>query len=378
MLADLGADVIKIENLTGDTWRNYLATSKTEWTPAENPLWEMYNMNKRTVSLNLREAEGKEVLLKLLAEADVFITNNHPRALKAMGIDYDSIKEKFPSLVYALVTAYGQEGPDRNDPGFDAVAFWGRTGMLIDLAEPNGNPVTTSSSIGDCITGMALFGGICSALYSRSRTEKGDFVEVSLYGTAIWSCATMMALTEDVYGNSYPKTRTDGCPYSSSYRSKDGVWFIITILDYNRFFKPLCEVMGAPELAQDPRYKDAAGAMAHRKELFAEFDRIFGSFDFAEVEKRLKSVDLVFNRMRHFSEMSKDPQAFANDFVREFSFDSGRSFVTALPPIHSRNSGASESKRAGHLGEHTATVLKELGYSDEKIEDMAKDRVIRT
>lgn len=376
ILADWGAEVVKIENLEGDTWRHYFATSVTPWDVNENPVWEIYNINKKCISLNLREAEGKEVLMKLLEDADVFITSNRPKALCAAGLDYDSIKERFPKLIYAMITGYGQKGPDCDAPGFDTVAFWARSGLMGDAVPKGGYPLNPPGATGDAMTGVALFGGICGALVERNKTGKGDLVETSLYGTAVWALAMMGTVTQECYGNMYPKTRDTGSPLITSYMSRDGEWFTLTIVDYDRYFRAVCAAMDAEEIADDPRFDCYKNVMANREQTFKVLEDLFKTFDYSEIEKRLQKVGVTFQRLHHYSEMHKDPQALANDFMRVHTFDSGRSFMTAMPPIRLQNMGQTETKRAGRLGENTFEVLKTLGYSDQKLEELRNRKVI--
>mgnify|MGYP002231176569 FL=1 len=188
----MGADVIRVESTAGDPWRFYGANCGLPITDEENPLFDIYNLGKKDIQLNTKTPEGKEILFHLLDEADVFITNNRLKSLVRSGLDYESLKDRFPKLIYGLVTGYGQTGPDVDAPGYDGVAFFSRSGMLADMAEPSGYPASAPGCIGDGATGAALFGGICAALFDRVRTGKGDFVEISSF----WQCS--MALRYDV------------------------------------------------------------------------------------------------------------------------------------------------------------------------------------
>ena len=199
MMAEMGADVIRVESTAGDPWRFYGANCGLPITDEENPLFDIYNLGKKDIQLNTKTPEGKEILFHLLDEADVFITNNRLKSLVRSGLDYESLKDRFPKLIYGLVTGYGQTGPDVDAPGYDGVAFFSRSGMLADMAEPSGYPASAPGCIGDGATGAALFGGICAALFDRVRTGKGDFVEISLFGNAVWLCGTMSAFEQYGY-----------------------------------------------------------------------------------------------------------------------------------------------------------------------------------
>ena len=168
MLAEMGADVIRVESTAGDPWRFYGVNCGLTVADEENPLFDLYNLGKRDIQLDTKTLEGKEILLRLLGEADVCITNNRLKSLVRAGLDYDSLKDRFPKLIYGLVTGYGQTGPDVDAPGYDGVAFFSRSGMLADMAEPGGYPASAPGCVGDGATGAALFGGICAALLNRA------------------------------------------------------------------------------------------------------------------------------------------------------------------------------------------------------------------
>ena len=173
MLADMGAEVIKIEGRGGDAWRNTSAShTQTGWD--ENPLFDLFNVGKKSLSLNMKTPEGKKIFFELLEKADVLITNTRQQSLVKLGVDYDSLKDRFPRLIYATLTGYGYEGPDCNAPGFDNIAFWSRPGFSADMTieGPGSYPVNSRYAMGDTISGTTLFGGIMTALSSGNARER--------------------------------------------------------------------------------------------------------------------------------------------------------------------------------------------------------------
>ena len=375
MLAEMGADVIRVESTAGDTWRFYGVNCGLPVADEENPLFDLYNLGKRDIQLDTKTPEGKEILLRLLGEADVFITNNRLKSLVRAGLDYDSLKDRFPKLIYGLVTGYGQTGPDVDAPGYDGVAFFSRSGMLADMAEPGGYPASAPGCVGDGATGAALFGGICAALLNRERTGMGDFVETSLFGNAVWLCGTMSAFEQ--YGYHYPKKRSEMGALYTFYKCKDGEWLHLAVTQHDRYWKPLAEALNVPELAEDERFKNAALISRNRAQLIPLLEQAFSQFDYDEIAARLRERDIVFDRMRHYRELAADPQAVANGFVKEHIYENGHSFMMAMLPVHMRNMDETGTGRGPQMGEHTDEILKQYGYSEEAILRLKEAKAVK-
>lgn len=375
MLAEMGADVIRVESTAGDPWRFYGVNCGLPVADEENPLFDLYNLGKRDIQLDTKTPEGKEILLRLLGEADVFITNNRLKSLVRAGLDYDSLKNRFPKLIYGLVTGYGQTGPDVDAPGYDGVAFFSRSGMLADMAEPGGYPASAPGCVGDGATGAALFGGICAALLNRERTGMGDFVETSLFGNAVWLCGTMSAFEQ--YGYHYPKKRSEMGALYTFYKCKDGEWLYLAVTQHDRYWKPLAEALNVPELAEDERFKNAALISRNRAQLIPLLEQAFSQFDYDEIAARLRERDIVFDRMRHYRELAADPQAVANGFVKEHIYENGHSFMMAMLPVHMRNMDETGTGRGPQMGEHTDEILKQYGYSEEAILRLKEAKAVK-
>ena len=375
MLAEMGADVIRVESTAGDPWRFYGVNCGLPVADEENPLFDLYNLGKRDIQLDTKTLEGKEILLRLLGEADVFITNNRLKSLVRASLDYDSLKDRFPKLIYGLVTGYGQTGPDVDAPGYDGVAFFSRSGMLADMAEPGGYPASAPGCVGDGATGAALFGGICAALLNRERTGMGDFVETSLFGNAVWLCGTMSAFEQ--YGYHYPKKRSEMGALYTFYKCKDGEWLHLAVTQHDRYWKPLAEALNVPELAEDERFKNAALISRNRAQLIPLLEQAFSQFDYDEIAARLRERDIVFDRMRHYRELAADPQAVANGFVKEHIYENGHSFMMAMLPVHMRNMDETGTGRGPQMGEHTDEILKQYGYSEEEILRLKEAKAVK-
>lgn len=182
ILAEWGADVVKVESVNGDAWRKQAGTTLSPCTKDANPNFDVQNMNKRFVCLNLRTEAGRDAMMKLLSGADIFITNYRVQALEPMGLTYEQLKETFPRLIHASVLGYGSEGPESSRPGYDYTVFFARTGLMADLAPAGGPPLIPVGGIGDHSVAVALSGGIAAALYKRSVTGEGDRLGFSGHG----------------------------------------------------------------------------------------------------------------------------------------------------------------------------------------------------
>jgi (R)-2-hydroxy-4-methylpentanoate CoA-transferase len=382
VLADWGAEVIKVEADNGDVFRvfgNGLGVPANE---GENPLFDMANSGKKSVVINLKTQEGLKVMHELLSDADVFLTNNRLKPLEKMGLDYDSLKETYPRLVYAVITGFGDKGPDVNNPGFDTVAFWASGGFLADLTVegPNSYPVYTPAAVGDISCGTILFGGITAALLNREKTGLGDRVTVSLYGAAVWFMGFMNTISQKKYGYKYPRSRFEGNPMAIPYRTKDSEWIMTSILEHERYFPVLCKVLEIEEFSNDPRFSSKKALLNYdnRKALVELLEERFATRNAKEWMKLLKENDIVHDRLKHLREISESQQAIVNNYMSEFEFSNGEKAMLPRPAIQSSNLGLPEYKRGPRLGEDTKEVLKGLGYDDEKISLMINNNIVKS
>lgn len=377
MLADWGADVIKVEAFRGDPMRNFGLTMNCPSTPDENPCWEASNANKRSLALDLKSPAGKAVMDKLLAQADVFITSNRTDALERLGLDYETVSRKHPHLVWGQINGWGDLGPNAAAPGFDSVAFWARGGCMIDSTERDTAPMVTPIAFGDNTTSCSLAAGVCAALVEQQRTGKGSKIQVSLYAQAIWNGGYMVQSTQ--YGRDvYPKSRTkDVSALVNSYRGSDGEWFFITILEHERYWPILCnQVIYRPELATDPRFASAKAASEHRAEMIAELDAAFGEFPCSEWLARLTAADIAHNKICHYADVHKDPQAIENFYVYELEHRNGNKMMAVGTPVQFDGASRPEHKNAPLLGQDTIAVLREIGYGEEEITALLDDKVV--
>ena len=381
VLGDWGAEVIKVETLDGDIWRKYGVNLSTPIEPDENPLFDIANTNKKSVTLDLKTEEGMDILHKLLAQADVFVTNNRLSPLKRMGLDYETLKERYPRLIYALLTGYGETGPDMNKPGFDTVAFWASGGFMADMRvdNPGSYPIYTPAGIADILVGTILFGGVCAALVARDKTGKGDKISSSLFSAAVWGMGVMNTITQEKYKYPYPKKRYESKPTAIPYECADGEWMMISVLEYARYFPALCAVMGVPELAQDPRFQLEREMMKpeNKAELVKILEARFITKPSAEWDALLTEADIVHDRLAHYSEISTNEQARVNHYMEEVTFGNGTKAWLPRPAIFSDNMGLPEYKLSPTLGANNHEILADLGYSSEEIQDLQKREIVK-
>ncbi len=377
ILAEWGADVIKVETMNGDAWRRQAGTTMSPCTPEANPNFDMQNLNKRFAALNLRTPEGKEAMMKLLEGADVLVTNYRIQALEGMGLSYEQLKERFPRLVHASVLGYGDRGPDRDRPGYDYTAFFSRSGLMADLPPRGAGPLVPIGGVGDHSVAMALAGGIAAALFRRERTGEGDRVDVSLLQAATFIGCT--GILNGFNGRQLPRDRYDcGHAGSNSYQGSDGEWFYLAVIDFRRF-PELCEMIGMPELAEDPKYSTAEAYYQNKAELTRIFDGVFAQHPVSYWHEKLEERDLPHEILRHFKDVPDDPQVLENRYIYHYQYPDGTRTVFSNGPVHfgSVDQDQIPCRTSGEIGRDTAEILEELGYTREQIDSMYANRQIR-
>lgn len=377
LLADWGADVIKVESLRGDAWRQFACVGNVPATEDENPCWEINNSNKRDIALNLRDPDGMEVLHRLLKDADVFITNYRMKALKGMKLTYEDLAPQYPRLVWGHLSGYGEEGPDAKRPGFDVATYWARTGLMLDAGEPTAAPLSQLYGFGDISTGTVLAGGICAALCKQMRTGQGSKVQISLMGNAIWSAGLVIMAAQDAYKDIWPKPRTmPPSPLTCSYQCKDGEWIIFCILEYNRYYPDFCNTIGRPDLITDERYNPLEHVKEHNTEFVHLLDRIFATKTRDEWCELFDKTDIVYDKIVHFKDVSKDEQARQCQYIFEQTFKNGRKVVMPNTPIVF-NETRNKVKEAPSLGKDSQAILQSLGYSEEDVKAFIEKGVVK-
>ncbi len=374
LLADWGADVIKVEPLFGDPMRSSGPTLRMPIEDDCNPLYSTYNSNKRGLAVNLKTDEGQEVMAKLLEKADVFISSYRTQALEKLGLSYETLHEKYPRLVWAQINGFGDDGPSKDEPGFDIVAFWARSGAMIDIAE-KGTTIVPPYGFGDSASAVSMAGGICAALYEQQRTGKGQKVMLSLLGNAIWSLSAIIGAAQ--YGDEYPKTRKNAVsPVMNNYECADGQWICLSILEYDRYFEALCELLEIPEVAKDPRFANLQIAKENATALIDILDEAFAKFTRPEMIEKLLAADIAHGKVQHVKDLPNDPQVMENNYLVKFKNRDGSEFFMPMSPVRFNDTKIVHGPDAPRIGEHSEEILKELGFADDAIASMKEKKAI--
>ena len=375
--ADMGAEVIKIEGRGGDAWR---ATSMghTKTGHDENPLFDIFNVGKKSISLNMKTEDGKALLFKLLDGADVLITNTRNQSLVKLGLDYESLKERYPRLIYATLTGYGYEGPDCNAPGFDNIAFWSRPGFSADMSidAPGSYPVNSRYAMGDTIAGTTLFGGVMTALFQRERTGKGDFVTMSLYNAGIWAFGGSIVMAEKPYCHEFPEKRNFGVPTNLPYRCADGEWIRCTFFEFERYGARFFGAMGMPELPEQLGIVTMADAISVAEQVVPLLEKAFAAKNSDEWLKTFAELDIVCGRVNHFRDVLEDEQAWANTYIQKYQCQNGEERILPTCPVRLGSHGAFALGKPVMYGENHEEILETLGYTGEEIAKLKENGTI--
>jgi cinnamoyl-CoA:phenyllactate CoA-transferase len=374
-LADLGADVIKVEAPKGDPLRYTAVNEGRPLDQKENTSYDLENAGKRCIALNTKSPEGREALEKLIAEADIFICNWRQDPLKRAGLDWDTLHAKYPKLVFGYVSGYGEVGPDKDLPGFDFTAFYARSGILGPLRDKKNSPMLTVQGFGDHQVAMNLAAGILAALYKAKMTGEGDQVIVSLFHSGVWDVALMLQSSQ--YGSEsckFPMERWEnGNPLTMAYETKDEQWLQIAMPQYDRHFPILMKAMGHPEMADNPKYYPQKNLFPNRKEFSEWITAEFKTKDCAEWCQILSDADLPHAVAQNWDTLLEDKQAWASDIFYEMQYSNGNKRTLVRPPVIFKEGGLPDYNRGPYLGEQTESILKEFGYSDEEVEKMIAD-----
>ncbi len=375
ILGDWGADVIKIEPPNGDPFRGLFASLMGAAAPL-NPPFELDNRGKRSVALDLEKEEAREIALKLIGEADIFVTNNRPRVLKEYGLDFETLHAKFPGLIYGQVTGYGPDTESRDTAAYDIGAFWSQAGVAMSLTAPGSAIPQQRGGMGDHMTGMGLAGGVCGALYHRERTGEGQRVSVPLVRMGVYMIGwdAMLSLRLGVPIVTYDREHAVN-PIINQYQAGDGKGFWLLLLQADRHWPDLCRAIAREDLMTDERFKNLDVRRQNTPELVAELDKIFAGKHRDEWGEAFDANNVWWAPLNMVHEVLTDPVVRASGAFVEVPGPDGPVEMVATPADFSETKWEPRGIQP-ELGQHTEEVLLEMGYDWELIIPMKERGVI--
>lgn len=377
LLADWGADVIHVERIEGDPYRGLATQGIGTDRGGVNLSLALANRGKRSIALDVQHEQGLAVLHRMVSEADVFLTNLRPKALRRLGLDAESLTGRHPSLIYARGNGYGPKGPDADQAGYDASAFWARGGPAYILTPPDREyPIGQRGAMGDRNGAMALAFGIAAALLKRTRTGKGSVVDVSLLATAMWMLSSDVLA---VLGGDAPRASSGRGPVVNplvgAYRTKDGRHIQLVFLEADRYWADFCRLIGRDDLLSDPRFANLASRREHGAACQAALDEEFARRTFAEWKQVLSALDAPWAPVQSIEELVEDPQVAANGYIGEVLVDGEPAYQLPAVPVQ-LDEKPPPLRRGPEHGEHTESILAELRYEWDEIIRMKEAGVI--
>jgi crotonobetainyl-CoA:carnitine CoA-transferase CaiB-like acyl-CoA transferase len=374
LLADWGAEVIKIEHVErGDAMRGLASSGLAIMGNGVHPLMEHSNRGKRSLGLDLTAPDGLDLLYRLAATCDVFLTNKLPKVREKLKIGVDEIRAHNPNIIYVRGTGQGERGPDADKGSYDSLAYWARAGVAAGAKRPEYDlvPVPPAPGFGDSIGGMTIAGGIMGALFHREKTGEATVVDVSLFGVGLWSMGQAVALSLSL-GMPWappPAGQLSGNPLSRNYSTKDDHVITLTCLQAGKYWPGLCDAIGRPQLATDERFADHASLLANGGEASGILEEVFASATLEEWRSRLADFDGQWAVVQTTLEAAADPQTIANGYVQDCETAAGVPFQLVAAPVQFDEEPARPG-RAPEFSEHGDDILGELGLDWDTIVDL--------
>ena len=370
ILSDFGAQVIKIEPPgDGDGYR------KLKYLPGiptcdSNYPWRLTNRGKQSLALNMKEPEGRELLDQLIRRADVFITNYPLAVRETLRLNYADISAVNTQIIYASLTPYGETGPEAASTGYDATAWWARSGLMDSVRASGETPPGLSvPGMGDQMSACSLYGAIVTALYQRQRTGQGSMVSTSLLANGLWSNGVMVQAALDGADMNMRMDTEKLSAFTQLYRCRDERWFLLTILPQiqEAAWPQLARCLGHEEWLDDPRFATIATRQQHNRELTAGIRQAIEQQDWSHWKARLREYGITCGGIAKAADQVNDPQVSAAGMLREFTDNSGR---TVDSPIYVSGAEKRQPAIAPEVGEHSSGILSELGVDPDTLESL--------
>lgn len=377
ILADWGAEVIKIEPPGGDPIRKFFATIGTDI--EDNPVFDFDNRGKKSIVLDTGTEAGREVVRKLAGKADVFLTNVRPGGLDRSGLDFAALHALNRKLVYCTLTGYGLTGPDADRPGFDVASFWSRSGVAHLTIPKGGEPFALRTAFGDHVTSIAAAAGICAGLVKALRTGEGQLVEASLLRAALFALGSDLAIQLFFGRIGSTKSRHEQIqPLMNFFRTSDGAWLCIVSRQGEVDWAPICRAAGLEGLIDDERFNSAKARRANSDTLVTRMDEAFARYTKAEMAERLDREQIAWAPVQTLAEVAEDPQVHASGAIQQTpsARRDGSTFASPGGPLRFPGVDDGPKGPSPSVGEHTEEVLAGLGYSADAIAGLRGDGVL--
>lgn len=374
VLGEWGADVIKVEASKGDPCRvTQAAVFNMPMSDEENLAFDMVNLNKRFIALNLKSETGKEIMYKLLEQADIFITNTRNKSLQKLGLDWETLHEKFPRLIMGHGLGYGKYGAEKDDPGFDVTCYMARGGVFGTTVNRGDSPMIPTNGYGDMQASMFLAAGLCAAVIGREKTGVGEYVTCALQHAAVYTLIVGMISAQ--YGNPYPKSRLEViCPFNNVYMTGDGKYIAMCDPEYDRDYNKIMGLIGRDDLIDEPKYVNCVkmNEANLNAEVVGIMDEALAKMTSEEALKLFKDAGIPIEPCQTPLDVYEDQNVWDNDYLVKIKYpEAERNIPTA--PIQFDSVPAPEFIPTGKLGSSTVEVMRELGYSDDQIQAALAD-----
>ncbi len=376
ILSDWGAEVIKVEHAErGDAMRGLASTGTVSFGGGVHVLNEHSNRGKRSIGVDLTQPEGREVLYRLVATSDVFLTNKLPGVLTKLGLEVDDLRAHNPKLIYVRGTSFGARGPEANRGGYDMTAFWCRAGNAASVtpAALGGVLAQPGPAWGDSMGGMTIAGGICGALLKRERTGEPSIVDVSLLAAGGWALSGAIALsmqTGNPWANAMPGGRLPiPNPLVGMHRTADERFISLVMLQADKYWADFCEHIGRPDLVTDDRFDTAEKLAANAGDAYEIISEVIATKTLTEWSERFQTLEGQWAPVQNTLEYAQDPQVIANGYVARAATSEGVEFDLVASPVQF-DEQPTGTRRAPDFNEHGDAILAELGLDEETVLDL--------
>lgn len=376
LMADMGAEVVKVEPPEGDTYRKMFDAMLGDG--SVHPSYQFDNRGKRGVRVNLEDPDGNALVRRLAADADVFITNLTRPRLERYNLTDTDIHAVKPDAVYAVLSGYGTEGPDSERQAFDQTAFWARSGAMSMFGDRADGPLISRGGYGDRTTGINLLASILAALRLRDQTSEGQYVEVTLQRTGVWAMASDVCTS--LFERTQPeKTSRDapGNPIWNCYQTRDGRWLLLVMPMATPYWPKFCDMVERADWKADERFSTLLGLMEHGLELIPEIQAMFASQDLEYWRSQLDASGLIWEPVSELPEVVEDPALRERGAYSYVVHEQAGAIEIVSAPFEIRGADIAVRGPAPDAGQHTREVFAEAGLSNEEIDRYISSGVLK-